>query len=416
MQRFICLGSLTVLLVMSSCLPASVGIAVTNTVEPSPTYATATLTPTEVLSTFTPSPEPLPPIRTQCVTNSQKLDLNGVVAFEKAGKPDSFEFGLFLLNLKNRNTIREVDEGFLAQVSPNRKHVAFEYSKDGRGFLSVMNSNGKTVNDFPFLVDGKIQSFFNWQNAEQLRTIQLDISQGSKVYIPKNPFSNEKKVQWKFDERITEISFVDGANVLYDPSLTRVFYPKDDGVVVLVNVETEAELANARFVDWGQNPSWSPDGEYLMILNHEGSTDEFYLVSRDGGEFQKMTDFSREFDFVSIPEYTWSPDGKQIVFWLNAEVGEREDGAQSELAVLNVENGQVTRLCIHGISNNAYEPWTMNHPEPIWSPNGKYIMITQWDDPERPQKYNVLVVDPLTGGVDRISENTAPIGWMVNEP
>jgi Tol biopolymer transport system component len=56
----------------------------------------------------------------------------------------------------------------------------------------------------------------------------------------------------------------------------------------------------------------------------------------------------------------------------------------------------------------------MNHPEPIWSPDGRYIMFTQWDDPAAPKKYNVLVVDTETGAVEKISENTAPIGWMVN--
>jgi len=58
----------------------------------------------------------------------------------------------------------------------------------------------------------------------------------------------------------------------------------------------------------------------------------------------------------------------------------------------------------------------MGHPEPIWSPDGRYIMITQWDDPASPKKYSVLVVDPVAGSVQKISENTEPIGWMVSEP
>ena len=93
-----------------------------------------------------------------------------------------------------------------------------------------------------------------------------------------------------------------------------------------------------------------------------------------------------------------------------------EDGPQSELEILDIPTHQVTRLCIQGISNNAYEPWAMNHPEPIWSPDGKYIMITQWDDPDDRRDYYVLVVDPITGSVEKLSKNTAPIGWMVNEP
>ena len=53
---------------------------------------------------------------------------------------------------------------------------------------------------------------------------------------------------------------------------------------------------------------------------------------------------------------------------------------------------------------------------PGWSPDSRYIMITQWDDPVSPKKYSVLVIDPVTGAVETISENTAPIGWMSEEP
>jgi Tol biopolymer transport system component len=142
-------------------------------------------------------------------------------------------------------------------------------------------------------------------------------------------------------------------------------------------------------------------------------TDNFYLVSRDGNEFQRITDFAREFNYVSIPEYTWSPDGQRVAFWLKLQDDRQRDGTQSELAILDIPTRQVTRLCIPGISNIAYEPLSMNHPEPAWSPDGRYIMFTQWDDPAATKNYDVLVVDTETGSIEKISENTAPIGWMV---
>ncbi len=145
-------------------------------------------------------------------------------------------------------------------------------------------------------------------------------------------------------------------------------------------------------------------------------TDELYIIPRDGSEFQKITNFSQEFDLAFVPESSWSPDSKQIVFWLSTETNGLEAGAQSELAILEVATRQITRLCFQGISVSAPRPWLMGHPEPIWSPDGRYLMITQWDDPAAPQTYYVLVVDTETGSVEKISENTAPIGWMVREP
>lgn len=439
-KNTVLLALLVLVLLFSSCLDTGSNMTVETTV------SIATLTPIpENISTSMPlpaetkaSPTAFPSIKTQCVggpNGTQDFDLRGVVVLEKAAKVDSFEFGLFLLNLENRSTIKGVDEGLSAQVSPERKYVAYEYINGDEGFLVVLDGNGKRISDFPFRIDGKAQSFFNWQNAERLRTIEQQ--QAWKIYIqllnpfvqksvplrtnwkgvyaPKNPFS-DKLVQWKFDQQATNISYVYGANILYDPSLTRVLYPKDNGVVSLTNAEDETELASAQFEDWGRLPSWSPDGQYLTIVNREGSTDEFYLISRDGNAFQKITDFATEFDLVYVSEYAWSPDGKQIAFWLNTESMERELGKQAELALLDITTKQVTRLCIQGISVPAVEPWTMNHPEPIWSPDGRYIMITQWDDPVDPKKYRVLILDPVTGKVTTISENTAPIGWMISEP
>ena len=224
----------------------------------------------------------------------------------------------------------------------------------------------------------------------------------------------DQLIEWKFDEKSKYNPY--GANILYDPTLTRVVYPKDNGVVSLVDAETETELASVRLTDWGRIPSWSPDGEFLTILNREGNTNELYLVSRDGCEFQPITNFAKELGVATITDYTWSPDSTQIAFWLKEEQGELADGEQSELAVIDLSTRQVTRLCIQGISTNAQKPWAMLHPEPVWSPDGKYIMFTQWDDANNPRNFYVLVVDPITGELENISQNTAPIGWVVKGP
>jgi WD40 repeat protein len=441
-RRFAFSVALIVILLTSSC--TNIGRGINTSIAPTESTDMPTTipenTPTLIpLPTETkPVPTPLPAIKTQCVGTSketQKLDLSGVVALNQAAKPDSFEWGFYLLNLKNGNTIRDVDDGMFTQVSPDRMYLAYKYLRGDTGFLSVLNSNGKTISDFEFTFDGLVVAYFNWQNPEQLRILHEGMgdrlsaqllnpftqenaplrTDWSGMYAPKNPYQ-DKLVQWKFDQHATEISIIYGANILYDPRLTRVLYPKDNGVVSLVDVENEMELASAQFEDWGRLPSWSADGEYLTIVNHEGNVDEFYLVSRDGNEFQKITNFSQEVSLASVSEYSWSPYSNQIAFWLNTETNELADGAQSELAVLDIPSKQVTRLCIQGISKNAYEPWTMNHPEPIWSPDGRYIMITQWDDPAAPKKYYVLVVDTVTGSLEKISENAAPVGWMSSTP
>ena len=407
-----------------------------------------TPTPEKTL-TPTPSAEPLPAVQIQCVNDvgGSRLDLQGVIvlkrpdpkidfqAADETGQWPDLHIGFYFFDPSNKQIIKSINNGLMEQVSPDGKYLAYvHYDASGdKKFLGLLDNNGKTVNDFSLFHDGGWQDYFNWQNLERIRILakargnELEVwlldpitkdyvslrTDWVDVYKPENPLLQDQLINWKFDEKSKYNPY--GANILYDPTLTRVVYPKDDDIVSLVDVETEMELASARFTDWGRIPSWSPNGEYLTILNREGNADEFYLVSKDGGEFQRITNFSIELGFAAISEYTWSPDSEQIAFWLKLEDDGQVDGAQSELAILDIASKQVARLCIQGISSNAYDPWTMNHPEPVWSPDGRYILFTQWDNVDNPRNFYVLVVDPITGELENISQNTAPIGWMTGE-
>ncbi|MBI4738407.1 PD40 domain-containing protein [Candidatus Woesearchaeota archaeon] len=410
-----------------------------NTLIPTPTP--------EIIPTPTSTAEPLPPVKTQCVNDisgSQRLDLQGVIvlkqpeakidfqAADESGQWPNLRVGFFFFDINNRQILKSINNGRMEQVSPDGKYLAYVHddASGDKQFLGILDSSGKVVNDFSLFMDGSWQSYYNWQNSEKIRLVaayntvearlldpitkshSLLKNDWDNAYSPTNPYQ-DKVADWKFDRMATKTFDVYGANILYDPSLTRVVYPKDEGIVSLVDVETQSELASARFTDWGRIPSWSPNGEYLTILNREGDADEFYLVSRDGGQFQRITDFAKELGGATITDYTWSPDGTQIAFWLNMGQDEVADGEQSELAIIDISSRQVTRLCIQGISTNAHDPWAMRHPEPVWSPDGKYIMFTQWDDANNPRNYFVLVIDPITGELENISQNTAPIGWMV---
>jgi hypothetical protein len=132
---------------------------------------TPLLLPTETK----PASTPLPPIKTECTDKAegnQKLDLRGVVALEKPVKKGNYsEYGFILLNARGGNIIRDIYEGLFTQVSPDKKHVAYEYMNGDTLFLGVLNGKGETVSDFELSFDGKLVSYFNWQNPEQLRIL-----------------------------------------------------------------------------------------------------------------------------------------------------------------------------------------------------------------------------------------------------
>ena len=439
----ICTILLLFSLLITSCSDSTneeVTVVATATVTTAATIIDTTSVPAPTIPIVMPTATSFPVIQTQCVSDvqeSKKLELSGVVVFRKISHQLNSPLGLDFLDPNTGRVISTDDRALVTKVSSDKKHLAYAYDTyDDSHYIRILDGSGRIVSDFadfPAYPNGIYEDYFDWQNPDQLRIVTSNINDVRPYLI--NPFTQERTdvetkwsgdyrpinpyqafvADWKFDRDATKRYYVYGANILYDPTLSRVVDPKKDKEVVLVDVNSKTELAFMEFTDWGRLPSWSFDGKHLAILNREGDVEEFYLIDRDGGEFQRITDFSSEFEYVFIPEYTWSPDGSQIAFWLELENENRDDGPQSELAILDISTRQVTRLCIEGMSSNSYEPWAMNHPEPIWSPDGRYLLITQWDNPDARRDYYVLVVDPITDYVERISKNTAPVGWMKKE-
>ncbi len=92
-------------------------------------------------------------------------------------------------------------------------------------------------------------------------------------------------------------------------------------------------------------PLWSPDGSQVSIAvkyeegnRQEKNIEEWFSVSREG-QVEQLTHFGNYFERAEIGEANWSPDGKEIAFWLETNSGLCPS---SSLAILNLPLGQVT--------------------------------------------------------------------------
>src|SRR5205085_10486023 len=57
-----------------------------------------------------------------------------------------------------------------------------------------------------------------------------------------------------------------------------------------------------------RSPRWSPDGKWLAFLSgREGKNTQVWLMSREGGEAVKLTDFK-----ASVSSMAWSPDSTRL--------------------------------------------------------------------------------------------------------
>jgi hypothetical protein len=435
---------LTIMLLLSACQ--------TNVapMESLPTAATLHLTPTPaatptLIPTSLPSPAPIitQEISRSClVTDKNDISMSGVFVFSNLS-PDMIRT-IFLRDSKPPNLKTLSGPGPLVHfwgISSDRKQLLYQYDtlKGGDYRMGIANANGKTILDF----DDQLWSddwwdYFSWFDDQRLRVVRME---DGKVFPHLyNPFTKEYKVlrtdwpdsykgenlDWGLDWIAVSTLRLDGANIVYDPTLTRVLYPKKGEIVSLTDVESNPELASIQLPHWGKIPRWSQDGKNLVLVastqpNSTKAADDFFIISRDGSTFKQLTHLSNTFNQVTISEYAWSPDGKQIAFLLNTDPGDpNAEGTQSELAVLDIQTGEITNLCFQAISavTHLEGPVLFASTQPIWSPDGTQLMVAQWDpkSSEINRKYSVWVIDIPSLSAKKIDENKQPVGWMIKTP
>lgn len=436
-----------------------------------PSYIPPSLTPTQVIevtassvepeATHTITPVPVPPVLTNCIgttTEQPTMMLEGVLllkgteitGFIEGGTLPVYKNFGYLMNLENKQLNIFGSPGRLSLiigVSPDRTKFLYSYERNDDNPINardnfrlvVANTDGETLADFSERAEDYWWDYYSWLNNDVLRTVDIEYQDDKLLLGTFNPISNEyillktdwegyynrKGPDWFIDKEAIDTMIYNGANVIYDPTLTRVLFPQKLGQIALADVETgkilgtfqPLQLGGGRTPLWGRIPRWSDDGENLAIIISEDparplESDEFYYVSRDGN-FQRLTQLTQDHHTVSISEYAWSPNGKLIAFWLNTETKDPTiEGTQSNLAILDIETGQVTDLCIQGVSALMQKEVLLSRFQPVWSPDGKQIMFSQLNL-NKTNSYDVIIVDLKTKTAWVVASDKQPVGWMV---
>lgn len=396
--------------------------SLTSTVKP-----TATLTPTQ---TGTPmvSPEIM---RYQCLEiadhRSDNHRLKGVIAYN-----DEVNLYAYLANEETGDFFffprEEGDRLLQFEVSPDGKWIMYNHysvrTKEDR--LVIATTEGKEV--WSQIVD----FFVLWSWFDNERLIRLEsLENGSHALQVLNPFTGEH-VDLQVDFPNSDAFTIDAGGIpsypswnyskggypVYDPTLTRVVYPgtavEKNGEWPIVIWDVQAQQPVAQFVTkdyWGATPLWTPDGRQFIFaanLDPKETNDvskEFFAVSRNG-EIRQLTHFMDYYQAIDLRDnYTLSPDGKLLAFWIASQPSLYE-GLQ--LAVLNIETGEVTNYCIKGdaFADNATQP-----SSPVWSPDSTQLLVIS-RIPEDTKVRRVVVVDVLHNYAARINSDMEPVGWM----
>jgi TolB protein len=94
------------------------------------------------------------------------------------------------------------------------------------------------------------------------------------------------------------------------------------------------------------DPRWQPGGGWIVFTSPDDGDDEIWRVTNEGERLQQLTRNDWEHD--KFP--SWSPDGREIVFWSNRLVG------YPQIWVMDLD-GQQQR----NISGNDFNDW-----DPVW--------------------------------------------------
>ena len=128
------------------------------------------------------------------------------------------------------------------------------------------------------------------------------------------------------------------------------FVKRDAAGVAQIHVRSVGSDRSTQVTSFNRDsydPAWSPTGEWIAVVSSNPGNDEIYRVTPDGSVVQRLTNNNWEWD----KHPTWSPDGQQIVFFSNRDVG------RTQLWIMNAD-GSGQRNLVASESNDAYPVWT----------------------------------------------------------
>jgi hypothetical protein len=419
--------------VTETILPGIPALSITpNIIIKSPTL------PTNMTPTPAPTLETTPSI-TSTSTNSITTNIDDICSDWKISENallltvDAFAFlqennQLYLKYLDSR-PIEEVETNTnyndrYFSVSPNHELIAFQRNE--------INSDGVILKSEVIFVDSagekKItqslsvnEELAGWINDDHV-AIRIEDETGSapEKYLIINPFTQkdipiDPALLPNFDLLASD-QYLWSTLVIFDPSLKFVAYPS----IPDPNSTSDLSGRNLSVIDYIENkplglflnfdsspyskPKWTPDGEKIAFLSsthkyHNQQNFEFEIYAMDlKGQVHRLTNLTDEYHDVYIGEFSWSPDGNRIAFWVITS----EDLKNSYLAVLDISSGIITKTCVKG----------MPTAKPNWTGNGTAIIVQEVTEKNKPG--GIVYINPMGGDylLSDIITNDYYLGWL----
>jgi hypothetical protein len=195
---------------------------------------------------------------------------------------------------------------------------------------------------------------------------------------------------------------------IYDPTLTRVIYPKLEKLtssIALWDVQKQKELTrvsegHALSILPEMTPTWTADGQDVVLAalveNEASGSIERKLIKIDrNGTIQLLMNIPQ---VIGTLRFAISPNEESIAFWSPDPSSDMLENLS--LYVLDIKQNKLTNYCL--VSKFLTVP-------PIWSEDSKQLVVELYQDNENS---DVILLNLEENVAAKIAEDAQPIGWL----